>query len=363
MSGTEQQEVHIPTLEDMFSADTTNVTEDVIEDPLEAIFKEEEPKIEKEAEVEKPVTTEEIKEEPKPKAPAKQNSNLYTDLIKDFIEEGDWEDGQIEIDGQPFILSELENVDKATFNKLKAGQKALKEEKNKDKYISTEGIDDTGKKLIELIKTGGDVSSILQYNSEVIHPLKDLDLSDLNVQRNVVYHKYKAQGLKDTVIRNIIKDLEAEFRLDEETAEAVEQINGSYNKMVEDKLEAKQQEEKARQESIAAFSKNLSTTYKGFELKDTIAKNLIASATNVDKSGWTKTDTLYFKAKEDPEFYSKINYMLNDPKAFEEFVGSKIKNKTAIDTMIKISSIEKKASSSAAEKPENNGNWEDFYQK
>jgi hypothetical protein len=55
--------------------------------------------------------------------------------------------------------------------------------------------------------------------------------------------------------------------------------------------------------------------------------------------------------------------MLNDPKAFEEFMGAKTKNKTALETLIKISSIDKKAASTAAEKSENKGNWDDFYQK
>ena len=128
MPGTTEQEVRIPTLEDMFSTDTVNTTEDQVVDPLNELFKTEETK-EEEPKKEpldlaqpEPTKTEEVKEDPKPKAepkPAKQNSNLYTDLIKDFIEEGDWEDGQIEIDGKPFILSELENVDKSTFNKLK----------------------------------------------------------------------------------------------------------------------------------------------------------------------------------------------------------------------------------------------------
>jgi hypothetical protein len=365
MPNTENQEVHIPTLEDMFSGGDSQ-QEEIITDPLDEFFKEEikEPLVKEDKKEEiLEVKKEEPKEEVKPKKITGNSTSTYSELIKDFIEEGDWEDGQIEIDGETFILSEMENIDKDTFNKLKAGQKSLKEEKNKDKYISSEGLDETGKKLIDLIKLGGDVSELIQYNSEVVHPLKDLDLSDVNIQKNIVFHKYKAQGLKDTVIHNIIKDLESEFKLDEETEEAVQHINQSYNSMVEDRLNTKKQEVTQREESTKVFGKSLNDKYKEFGLKDSISKNLTSSATTVDKQGWTKTDALYFKAKSDPEFYSKLNYMLNDPKAFEEFMGAKTKNKTALETLIKISSIDKKAASTAAEKSENKGNWDDFYQK
>jgi hypothetical protein len=373
MTKPENQEIRIPTLEDMFSGDSQDQKE-ILDDPLEGFFKEEkakeeeekeekkeEVKVEKDIKPTKLVDDIEPKEVVKPKKAPSNSTSSYSELVKDFIEEGDWEDGQIEIDGKTIILSEMEDIDKDTFYKLKAGQKSLKEEKNKDKYISSEGLDETGKKLIDLIKLGGDVSELIQYNSEVVHPLKDLDLSDVNIQKNIVFHKYKAQGLKDTVIHNIIKDLEAEFKLDEETEEAVQHINQSYNSMVEEKLNTKKKEVTQREENIKIFGKNLNDKYKEFGLKDSISKNLTSSATTVDKQGWTKTDALYFKAKSDPEFYSKLNYMLNDPKAFEEFMGTKTKNKAALETLIKISSIDKKAGSTAAEKPENKGNWDDYY--
>jgi len=353
MSETTQEQI-TPTLEDMFA--TGEVTTAVTPQETDIFFEEKKDE-------ETPPTTKEP-EIPETKIETPVGNDFYSDLIKDFIEEGDWEDGQVEIDGEKILLSELKNVSKDVFSKLKQGQKNLKAEKDKGKYISTEDLDENDIKLIELRKLGGDVRELLQYSAEIVHPLEGLDLEDINIQRNIVYHKYKAQGLSDKVITNVIKELESDFKLDAETAECVEQINKSYTNMVDAKLEAKKEEVKKLEEDTKVYRKNLNETYKEFGLKDTVSKNLIDAATIRDKQGLTKTDSLYFKAKADPEFYSKLNLFLNDPKGFEEFLGAKVKNKTALDTFITISTVDKKATNTAQEKVEKtDDNWADFYPK
>lgn len=121
------EELKIPSLEDFFN-DTPQTEE--TEQPNDIFFEQQASEAEQEEDPEigaprpkgKQAVVEEPDNNPEPATQPKQESpsnSFYSELIKDFINDGDWIDGQIEIDGQPFILSELENVDKATFLKIK----------------------------------------------------------------------------------------------------------------------------------------------------------------------------------------------------------------------------------------------------
>ena len=83
------------------------------------------------------------------------------------------------------------------------------------------------------------------------------------------------------------------------------------------------------------------------------------AATKADENGLTKTDLLYFQAKENPELYTKINYLLNNSAEFEEFMGIKTKNKEQVKTFIKIATTEKKTTTSAPQEEELK-NWGDL---
>lgn len=52
-----------------------------------------------------------------------QNPTVYAELLNAYIEEGDWEDAIVEIEGEEVQLSELKSVDKETFLQIKAAQK------------------------------------------------------------------------------------------------------------------------------------------------------------------------------------------------------------------------------------------------
>lgn len=360
------EELKIPSLEDFFN-DTPQTEE--TEQPNDIFFEQQasEPDSEPEdSEIGAPrpkgkqAVTEEPVSEPAPPKQESISNSFYSELIKDFINDGDWIDGQIEIDGQPFILSELENVDKTTFLKIKKGQQVAKEEREKGKYISVEDLDETDLKLIEIRKAKGDVRELLQFQSEVLHPLQGLDLENLDVQRNIVYHKYKNKGIPDGVIRATIADLEANFKLDVEAAECVNEINAVYKQKVDEQLRIKQEEAKQEEENTKVYRKNSTEAFKAMGLKESVIKNFVDSATVKNKQGLTKADELFLKAKQDPEFFNEIIFLLNDPKGYKEYLGAGIKNKTALDTFIKISSTEKKATSTTT-KEEAENTWDEYF--
>lgn len=360
-----EETTKIPTLEDFFN--DAPITEEV-ENPNDILFKEEEAPEDDDIGAPRPkkksVAVEEEETVNTPAQPEKKEeseNNFYSDLIRDFIEEGDWIDGQIEIDGQPFVLSELKNVDKNTFLKIKKGQQVAKEEREKGKYITTDDLDETDLKLIEIRKLKGDVRELLEFQSEVLHPLQGLDLENIDVQRNIVYHKYKNRGVPDSAIRTIITELESNFKLDAEAADCITEINEVYKQKVEAKLEARRAEAVQEEERVKAYRKSSTEAYKTMGLKDSVIKNLVDSATVKNKQGITKADELFLKAKADPEFFNEVIFLLNDPKGYKEYLGANIKSKTALDTFIKISSTEKKTTSTTQKETENAGGWDEYF--
>src|SRR5699024_285583 len=125
-----------------------------------------------------------------------QQPTVYAELLKDYISSGDWEDAIVEMDGEEVKLSELEALDKETFLQIKSTQKEIAQEKLKEKYIDVEGLDETDLQLINLKKSGGDWTYLLQHEAENIHPLEGLDLDDENVQLWLLSEQYKSQGME-----------------------------------------------------------------------------------------------------------------------------------------------------------------------
>lgn len=294
---------------------------------------------------------------PKPEEqlkPAEQPSSYYYDnVVRDFIEEGDWEDMLVEteVDGEMVErpLSELENVDKETFNQIRSEIKRLKDEDFKEKYISVEGLDETTKKMVELKRKGGDITSLIETEAKVVHPLKNIDLEDESVHEGLVRQKLSYQGIKSDVIERTISDYKKNLTLDKEAQEIISEINTNFDKYVE--AESKKQleeieEQKAQQKE---FRKTMSETIKGLDIKEEkVVKSLLDAATKPDETGLSDVDKAFFEAKQNPELFAKVAFLLTDSELFDKHMGVKIKNNANLESMKKVFSLKKRSNSSGA---------------
>lgn len=294
----------------------------------------------------------------KEEAPAVKTS-VYTDLIKEYIEDGDWEDGAIEIEDengetQTVNLLDLTEVTPEQFRQIKAGQKALKDEEFKSKYISKEGIDENTLKIIELKKAGGDTRELFQMQAELVNPLDRLDLDDERVHEYLVRQKLSANpDLDADDIDNKIKKLKANFTLDSEAKKIIGEVNHNFGLAIEQR----QREHAEAVEKIQAeqkdFKKQMSQTYKDLKLSDSVVKNLVENTAKFDEYGLTNVDKAFFEAKKNPELFAKIAYLILDEKGFNELQGVKIKNdvkKETIKTIFKISPKSTKANISTGDR-------------
>jgi hypothetical protein len=273
-------------------------------------------------------------------------TSIYTDLIKEYIEDGDWEDGAIEMEDEngevvQVNLLELKDVTPAQFKQIKAGQKALKEEELKSKYISKENLDENTLKIIELKKAGGDTRELFQIQAEIVNPLDTLDLDDERVHEYLVRQKLSANpDLDQEDIDNKIAKMKTNFILDTEAKKIITEVNTNFGLAIEQK---KKEHAEATERIIGdqkEFKKSMTQTFKELKLNDNLVKRLVEDTAKFDELGLTNVDKAFFEAKKNPQLFAKISYLILDEKGFNEFQGVKIKNdvtKDTIKTIFKIS--------------------------
>ncbi len=297
-----------------------------------------------EAETSPKIVTDKVIIEDKPV----QKTNVYTNLIKEYIEDGDWEDGAIEMEDEngetiQVNLLDLTDVTPAQFKQIKAGQKALKEEELKNKYISKENLDENTLKIIELKKAGGDTRELFQIQAELVNPLDTLDLDDERVHEYLVRQKLAANpDLDQDDIDNKIAKMKSNFVLDVEAKKIITEVNTNFGIAIEQK---KKEHTEASEKILVdqkEFKKTMAQTYKDLKLNDNLVKRLVEDTAKFDQLGLTNVDKAFFEAKKNPELFAKIAYLILDEKGFNEFQGVKIKNDVTKDTITKIFKITSK---------------------
>lgn len=275
--------------------------------------------------------------------------SIYTDLIKEYIEDGDWQDGAIEIEDEngetiQVNLLDLVDVTPEQFKQIKAGQKALKEEELKSKYISKEGIDPFTEKIIELKKAGGDTRELFQMQAELVNPLDSLDLDDERVHEYLVRQKLSINpDLDQDDIDNKIAKMKANFVLDTEAKRIIDEVNHNFGLTIEQRKKEHQEAVEKIVEDQKTFKKTMTQTFKDLKLNDNLVKNLVENTAKFDEYGLTNVDKAFFEAKKNPELFAKIAYLILDEKGFNEFQGVKIKNEVVKDTVKTIFKISPKS--------------------
>lgn len=303
----------------------------------------------------------EIKSEEKPtkkEAPAKPveapKASVYTELIKEYIEEGDWTDGAIEIEGEEgeviqVNLLDLKDVTPEQFKQIKAGQKALREEELKSKYISKEGIDENTLKILEIKKAGGDTRELFQIQAEIVNPLDSLDLDDERVHEYLVRQRLSTNpDLDQEDINNKVARMKANFTLDTEAKKIITEVNTNFGIAIEQKQKEHAESVAKAQEEQKEFKKKMTQTYRDLKLNDNVVKNLVESTSKFDEYGLTNVDKAFFESKKNPELFAKIAYLILDEKGFNEFQGVKIKNNVTKETIKTIFKISPKASNATS---------------
>lgn len=252
------------------------------------------------------------------------NNSGYKSIALKYIETGAWsEDLSVEdAEGNPVYVKDLEEIDEDTFFQIDKAVKELTAEENKSKFVSLDGVDERRKNIIEIVKAGGDLATIFQSKEAVedyINPFSTLDLENEQVQERVYLNALiKHNKLDADTAQTVVDKAKKDLTLDSKVKTYVDQYTESFDKYVEQQKQAvlkqKDEEVKAQKE----FKKALTEQYKGWEIKDTLARKLAASAVT-KKDGEFEIDTVYAEKMENPEEAAELILFLTDKQAYLDF--------------------------------------------
>ena len=291
--------------------------------------------------------------------PKKEEPKIDTkllDKVKEYIQEGFWDDVDAEVlneetgEMELVPITDFKEVTVEMFEALKEQQKELKSNKFKDNYISIEGLDETTKKMIELKKAGGDLTELIQTQVQYTSPLEKLNLEDEGVQADLVRQKMRYQNLDEDVIDFKIAKLKKELVLDVEARKIVEEVNSNFDKEVERRQQEQTQNVEEAKKEQKEFKKSMLTNFRELGLgNDSLIKNLVERTAEFDEYGLTDVDKSFFEVKKsNPQLFAKVAYLLSDEKGFNDFVGVKIKNDVKKETVKSILKFKPKSTSQAA---------------
>lgn len=303
--------------------------------------------------IEDVVTTPNV-EEVQPKA------TRYSEKIKNLIEDGFLEDVSITLDDKEVFISEIDIQDKDTYDSILESIKSEKKKQRDEKYISKEGLDETFLKIVETRKAGGNVNEIIKENVSAIDQLSNLrntldsaDVEDKDKEQlaiNIVAQNLQQKGLSQKVIQAQIEDYIENGNLETEANTILDSHLELHGQAIEQKKQVELERVEKEKEDFKTFKKTISSTYKEFGLPDAMQKVLVENATKLDEYKISNTDKLYFEAQQkNPELYSKVNFLLNNPKEFEKWISGKSvteAKKEIIKSSIVINTNRKKESKS-----------------
>lgn len=292
---------------------------------------------EPEKESDEPEPSEDVVVEDNPKTKAID----YKKVMSKLVDDGIWEDVDAfeDEDGNELTLDEVD-IDEETFvDIVKQKQEQLKEKLSSGK-VSTEGISDFTKRLIDIEKKGGNVKQAIEAYEAYKNPLEALDMSsDIDLQK-AVYMRLNASNVDEKDILRIIKSYKDEGILEEKGLEAKSDLEKAYNehlKMIEKDADDKRAEEA---EFLKEYKSKISEELKGYGLEDKYRAKLVSIATKKSQEGGNfQLDEMYSDMRKDPEKAAELALFLYDKKAYIEYITKGEKVKDAVKTMSKLKLI------------------------
>lgn len=265
----------------------------------------------------------------------------YSKRLKTIIADGLIDNVQITYNEQEAFLEDIDDLTEEAYNEIIAQYKAEKEKNIKEKYISTEDLDDQTKKLIEIKRAGGSISEIVKENVTAIERIQELkaNIDNENVQANIVGKDLEQKGNDLEVIQEQIKRLRERGELESRAEAILDNHLSIHNEAIEQKRQSELQRVEQEKEDLKNLRKNLSAEYKQMGVPENIQRVLVDNATKLDADKISNTDKLYFEAIKDPKRFAEINYFLNNPEEFKKTVSSKQVLASKIDSQKQVFSI------------------------
>lgn len=296
----------------------------------------------------------EEEEQPKPetiKAGTGEPSIMYNSIAKKYITDGIWEDVELEIeDGKKVKLSEIENLDEETFFHIQKEQKSFLDEEIEKNYIPVEGLDETGLKVVEILRNGGDFFELFQKPEDTKKPFEGVDLDNEKNQESILFQQYLRQGLSEGDAVDLVKKAKKELTIDTKVQQIVEHYQTSFDKMLTKKAEEQAAKKLEDDKKVKEFKKSVLDNLKNeYKLKDTLARKLTNLGVERTAEGEFKIDEIYSQKMEDPKEAADLLYFLSDKAGYLKMMGANVKRESNLKTIRTVTRLKEKAKTTTKE--------------
>lgn len=278
------------------------------------------------------------KETPDKKENKEQSYNFYSDLVKERLESGEWEDVVVEIDGEEKKLSELSDLDKDTFKDI---EKTILDEKQAifdTKYVDVDGLSETQVKLINIIKNGDlDKAKELFEKPEALQePFQGYDPENDAHNEQVLSWYYQNRGDSPDEAKLLIEQAKKDLTIDKKAEKIVEFQKKAFKDKLEQTNKALLDAKLAEEAEIKEYRKSLSASLKEEGLGETAIRKFVDSATKKDKAGSFEIDTIYESLMKDPKQAKDLIYFMLDKENFVKKLTAETKKNVHVDNLRKI---------------------------
>lgn len=285
-----------------------------------------------------------------------QSNTTMINFIKKNIDSGKWQDLEMEDEeGNVTKVSELTNITEDQLNLIYSEQEKIREEEVQGKYLSVEGLDDTQKELIELIKAGGEkVVEALRTNPELASPRFSAEtLEDEASQMRVYISDMVNKGLSEADATNLANIKKDNGELYGEAFAIKNKAKEDYVKEVQEAKQALEEQNKERVEKEKAFKNNLKEYYKSKSYTPSTIEKLVEAGTKKEGGNYA-IDDLYFSIMEDPNKAADLIEFLVDPENFIKRYTIKAQNQTNQQNMVELRRISAVSKTKTGKKADNN---------
>jgi hypothetical protein len=275
--------------------------------------------------------------EEEPKLDLQLNSDSpYDVLVQDFIESGEWNPEHIieDEEGNEIKLSDLKGLDKETFQSLKQMFEEEKQKETKDKYVSIDGLSETQKALINIVKSGDleKAEELFKNPQQLVEPFQGYDSTDDSHNEMVLREYYKYQGFNNSKIEALIKVAKEGLTLDSEAETIVTQVRATHKQQLlnieKEAAEKKRQEEENRK----VYRKEVATKFKeDFNLPDTLVKKLVDATTKPEADGELLIDKVFENLMKDPKEATEVALFLLNREEYKNRIKAPVKKEEQLN--------------------------------
>lgn len=268
-----------------------------------------------------------------PKETGQEGEPIYDTFIKDLIEEGEWEDETVETEeGEEVLLSEMKEVDKKTFYEIKRQKDKL----DKQNTISLDSFDESKRKLVEILKEGGDLKEYFSSPKELEEPFKGVDLEDENNQKAILYNFNLNKGLDEEESKNLVEMAEKNGTLQEKTEKVTSFFKEKHQEKIKEAAAKAKEKREQEQKEDKELKKTLKEKFTSLGYNDSKAKIYADKAIKKDSEGNYEIDKVYEERMKDPEKAYKLIQLLIDEDNFMKHIKEESKTATQKDNMRKL---------------------------